>query len=197
MFLFLCGFLARVVSVPVAGLWLVCFIFIRRWYWPVCARYLSCRLQTRNFLSSTSAFFKSLPKSTTIKFMSVRATRGRSAGFRTSYLLPTLKRRSWRTAGFSVVLLLCAPGNNRAHARPKYNNLMNPFPNVINTHCTVRAPWSDKGYWLFITYVKGTFFRMSESEEASKRRWNSYRSAIRLNHKTKENKGNRTERGSD
>ena len=31
---------------------------------------------------------------------------------------------------------------------------------------------------VFITNVKGTFFGMSESEEASKRRCNSYQSAI-------------------
>ena len=38
----------------------------------------------------------------------------------------------------------------------------------------------ERGKRVFITNVKGTFFGMSESEEASKRRWNSYRSAIRL-----------------
>ena len=36
------------------------------------------------------------------------------------------------------------------------------------------------GIRVFITDVKGTFFGMSESEEASKRRWNSYQSAIWL-----------------
>jgi hypothetical protein len=41
------------------------------------------------------------------------------------------------------------------------------------------------GLWLFITYVQGTFFGMSESGEASKRLSNSYQSAIRLNGGTK------------
>ena len=37
-----------------------------------------------------------------------------------------------------------------------------------------------RGKRVFITNVKGTFLGMSESEETSKRRRNSYRSAIRL-----------------
>ena len=39
---------------------------------------------------------------------------------------------------------------------------------------TLRRVWCIPGKRVFITYVKGTFFGMSESEEASKRRCDAY-----------------------
>jgi hypothetical protein len=62
--------------------------------------------------------------------------------------------------------------------KQKQSDLLGLFLNTV-------SKWALGCYRVFITQVKGTFFGMSESVEASKRRWNSCRSAILLSGGTK------------